>query len=166
MLTEARTTLLDGADPADLLAAMGFHLGLEFFAHEEFNLVDVHLRTHFPALVAALERGDGATGDGAGGDGAGGDGAGGDGAGGDGAGGDGAGGDGERGDGEDNDYLWLAIHTVVEIHHYRAGPEAVKAATRFCGLPEAHTLVPARVKAGFNAFVDLQQRYYEAILAD
>ena len=126
MLAEARGILLDSADPADLLAALGFHLGLEFFAHEEFNLVDVHLRTHFPALVAALE----------------------------------------RGDGEDNDYLWLAIHTVVEIHHYRAGLEAVKAATRFCCLPEAHTLVPARVKAGFNASVDLQQRYYEAILAD
>jgi hypothetical protein len=126
MLAEARSTLLGGDDPADLLAALGFHLGLEFFAHEEFNLVDTCLRTRFPELVAELD----------------------------------------RGSGDENRYSWLTIHTIVEIHHYRAGLEAVKAATRFCCLPEAETLVPARVRQGFNAFVDLQRRYYEVILAE
>jgi hypothetical protein len=121
MLTEARTTLLESADPHELLAALGFHIGLEFFANEEFNLVDVWLRAHHADLVSALERGE-------------------------------------------NAYLWLAIHTVVEIHHYRAGLEAVKAATRFCTMAEAETWVPDLVRRGFEAFVDLQRRYYETIL--
>jgi hypothetical protein len=126
MLDEARTALLTGDDPDQLLAALGFHLGLEFFANEEFTLVDTWLRTHQPELVAALE----------------------------------------QGHAEDNAYSWLTIHTVVEIHHYRAGLEAVKTATRFCTLPDAETRVPALVRHGLDTFVDLQRRFYGAILAE
>ncbi len=123
MLNEARTTLLESARADQVLAALGFHIGLEFFAHEEFNLVDKWLREHYAELVGTLERGD-------------------------------------------NAYLWLAIHTVVEIHHYRAGLEAVKSATRFCTIEEAETQVPALVRQGFEQFVNLQRRYYGAILVD
>jgi len=57
LLSEARSKFFAAPDPAMIFAALGFHVGLEFFANEEFNLVDRYLRDRQPAMVAALENG-------------------------------------------------------------------------------------------------------------
>jgi hypothetical protein len=126
ILDEARTKFLDERSARAIFRALGFHVGLEFFAHQEFNLVDAWLRARFPALVAALE----------------------------------------RADGDGSAYTWLALHTIVEIGHYRAGIEALKSALQFYRHPEERSAMADLIKEGFNAFVDLQSRYYEAILRD
>ncbi len=59
VLAEARIKYFERPTPGDIFAALGFHVGLEFFADQEFNLVDQFLRRQHPALVASLE-GDGA----------------------------------------------------------------------------------------------------------
>jgi hypothetical protein len=126
LLEEARGKFFDRKGAAQIFCGLGFHVGLEFFAHQEFNLVDVYLRSKFPDLVARLER-------------------------------------------DDRDrasYLWLALHTIVEIGHYRAGLEALKAAVTYYSDRGGKPAMIARTKEGFNAFVDLQGRYYEAILSD
>jgi len=126
LLAEARGKFFDQKGPAQIFCSLGFHVGLEFFAHQEFNLVDVYLRSKFPDFVAQLER-------------------------------------------DDRDrasYLWLALHTVVEIGHYRAGLEALKAAVTYYWDRSGKSAMAGRIKEGFNAFVDLQGRYYEAILCD
>jgi len=126
ILDEARAKFLDERTAPAIFRALGFHVGLEFFAHQEFNLVDAWLRARFPALVEALEQ--------------------------------------ERG--SRSEYIWLALHTVVEIGHYRAGIEALKSALRFYRHPEEKPAMADLIKEGFNAFVDLQSRYYDAILCD
>jgi hypothetical protein len=126
ILDEARTKFLDERTARAIFRALGFHVGLEFFAHQEFNLVDAWLRAQFPALVEALE----------------------------------------RVDGNSSEYTWLALHTVVEIGHYRAGIEALKSALQFYRHPEEKPAMADLIKEGFNAFVDLQSRYYDAILCD
>jgi hypothetical protein len=45
-----------GDDRLDLAHAMGFHLGSEVLADEEFSLIDHHLRAERPDLVQALLR--------------------------------------------------------------------------------------------------------------
>lgn len=55
LLTEARTRFFVERTLDDVMAALGFHTGLEFFAHEEFNVVDAYLRTRYPELVRQLE---------------------------------------------------------------------------------------------------------------
>jgi hypothetical protein len=57
LLAEARGMFFLAPTAQDIFAALGFHVGLEFFASEEFNLVDQCLRARHPALVAALRRG-------------------------------------------------------------------------------------------------------------
>jgi len=57
LLDEARGTFLDRKGPEQILAGLGFHVGLEFFAHQEFNLVDACLRKHYPERVAGLDGG-------------------------------------------------------------------------------------------------------------
>ena len=126
LLDEARTKYLDERTARTLFRALGFHVGLEFFAHQEFNLVDVWLRARFPGLVAALE----------------------------------------WKDDDGSAYTWLAIHTFVEIGHYRAGIEALKSALQFYRHPEDRPAMADLIKEGFNAFVDLQSRYYDSILCD
>lgn len=126
ILHEARTKFLAERSAPAIFQALGFHVGLEFFAHQEFNLVDGWLRSRFPAIVAALEQ--------------------------------------EQPDGAN--YTWLALHTIVEIGHYRAGLEALKAALQFYRDPEQRPAMASLIKEGFNAFVDLQSRYYDAILCD
>jgi hypothetical protein len=126
MIEEARTKFFDRRGPGEIFAALGFHTGLEFFANEEFNLVDVYLRARHPALVAGLE----------------------------------------RVDGQGQPYEWLAIHTVVEVGHYRAGLEALKAAVKYYRSREGAPAMAEKIKEGFSAFIDLQKRYYEAILSD
>ena len=126
LLEEARTKFFDRRTPEAIFAGLGFHVGLEFFAHQEFNLVDDYLRANRPQLVAALET-------------------------------------------DDDDrasYLWLAIHTVVEIGHYRAGLQALDSALAFYPDRAGRPLMAAKIRDGFSAFVDLQSRYYEAILRD
>lgn len=60
LLAEARSIFFTTPTEEDLFRALGFHLGLEFFANEEFNLVDHFLRTRHGGLVEALKRdGDG-----------------------------------------------------------------------------------------------------------
>jgi hypothetical protein len=126
LLTEARSRFFLERGAEQIFCALGFHVGLEFFAHKEFNLVDAYLRARHPELVTSLERNNGA----------------------------GAA------------YRWLAIHTVVEIEHYRAGLQALDAAvTYYCDRDEAPHM-RNRIKDGFAAFVDLQKRYYEAIFCD
>jgi hypothetical protein len=126
LLAEARGKFFDEPTAVRVFTGLGFHIGLEFFANEEFNLVDAHLRAKHPDLVGALE---------------------------------------QRRGGQPL-YLWLAVHTVVEIHHYRAGLEAVRSALRYYAHPAESPAMVANVKRGFGGFVDLQRRYYEAILAD
>jgi hypothetical protein len=122
-LAEARGKYFRNPAPSDIFAALGFHVGLEFFAHQEFNVVDQYMRSRRPALVASLER--------------------------------------EEPD--DSPYLWLATHTVVEIGHYRAGLEALKSAVTFCNPRDEAPRMVACIKDGFEAFMDIQKRYYETV---
>jgi len=124
ILEEARTVFLGERSAQTIFRALGFHVGLEFFAHQEFNLVDAWLRARRPDLVQALEAG------------------------------------------EAGSYTWLALHTVVEIGHYRAGLEALKSALRFYHDAEGRPAMAQLIKGGLAAFVDLQSRYYDAILCD
>jgi hypothetical protein len=126
VIIEARTKFFDRKGPEHIFAALGFHIGLEFFANEEFNLVDMFLRNRYPGLVAKLE----------------------------------------QDDGEGNSYEWLAIHTVVEVGHYRAGLEALKAAVKHYRSPGDAPAMAEKIKEGLRAFMDLQGRYYEAIFCD
>jgi hypothetical protein len=126
LLAEARDSYFRDRAPSEIFAALGFHVGLEFFAHQEFNLVDQYLRARHPALVDNLEQ---------------------------------RGTDGPA-------YLWLATHTVVEIGHYRAGLEALKAAVKYCHPRDEAPRMLARIKEGFNGFIDLQKRYYESVSLD
>jgi hypothetical protein len=126
ILDEARAKFLGERTACAIFQALGFHVGLEFFAHQEFNLVDAWLRARHPELVAALER--------------------------------------ENPNG--SAYTWLTLHTVVEIGHYRAGIEALKSALQFYRHPEERPAMADLIKEGFNAFADLQSRYYDAILCD
>jgi hypothetical protein len=126
ILKEAREKFLVERNSEMIFRALGFHVGLEFFADQEFNLVDSYLKGRHPALVAALEH-DPGTG---------------------------------------SDYVWLALHTVVEIGHYRAGMEALNTALRYYRHPQEVPKMAERIKEGFNAFIDLQSRYYDAILCD
>jgi hypothetical protein len=43
-------------EESKLFRALGFHLGSEILADEEFRLLDSYLQTHHPALVAALQQ--------------------------------------------------------------------------------------------------------------
>jgi hypothetical protein len=126
ILAEARSKFFARREPSEIFAALGFHVGLEFFADQEFNLVDQYLRHHHSALVASLE--------------------------------------GSRPD--LSSYLWLSTHTVVEIGHYRAGLSALKAALAYCHPREQAPQMLESIKHGFNSFVDLQKRYYEAVRLD
>jgi hypothetical protein len=126
LLAEARGKYFHDRAPSEIFSALGFHVGLEFFADQEFNLVDQYLRARHPALVASLEQ-------------------------------HGA---------EESAYLWLATHTVVEIGHYRAGIEALKAAMTYCNPRDEAPRMLACIKAGFNGFIDLQKRYYESVSRD
>jgi hypothetical protein len=126
LLGEARERHFLTREPEQLFAALGFHVGLEVFAHQEFNLVDAWLREQRPALVAYLKRG-GQTG---------------------------------------SAYRWLAIHTVVEIRHYRAGLEALKLALETYHKPDDRPRMASRIREGLASFIDLQGRFYEAILCD
>jgi hypothetical protein len=71
-----------------------------------------------------------------------------------------------RSDSGISDYSWLAIHTVVEIRHYRAGVEALHDALRFYHRPEEAAKMEKHVQSGFQRFIDLQYRYYGAIFDD
>ena len=126
LIDEARGKFFDERGPDQIFRALGFHVGLEFFAHQEFNLVDAYLRAGRPELVAWLE----------------------------------------SDNAESSSYVWLALHTVVEIGHYRAGLEALSAAVKHYHNRAETPLMVGRIKEGFDAFVDLQRRYYEAILRD
>jgi hypothetical protein len=57
LLAEARAKFFVAPDASAIFSALGFHVGLEFFANEEFNLVDRYLRERHPTLVAMLENG-------------------------------------------------------------------------------------------------------------
>lgn len=126
LLNEARRKHFVGNDPEQLFAALGFHVGLEVFAHQEFNLVDAWLKERYPGLVAQLR----------------------------------------RGDRSGNAYRWLAIHTVVEITHYRAGLEALKLALDTYRAPLDRPRMSESIRNGLASFIDLQGRFYEAILCD
>lgn len=126
LLSEARRKYFEARDPEQIFLGLGFHVGLEFFAHEEFNLVNGFLRSRHPRLVASLERKT-----------------------------------------EDvSPYLWLALHTVVEIEHYRAGLEALNAAVKYFHRPDETPRATALIKEGFAGFIGLQRRYYESIHCD
>jgi hypothetical protein len=126
IIREVREKFFGRSGPDEIFSALGFHTGLEFFANEEFNLVDRYLREHHPRLVADLERPD------------------------------------QRG----KPYEWLAIHTFVEVGHYQAGLEAIKAAVKHYRSPGQASTMAEKIKEGFTAFIDLQKRYYSAILCD
>ncbi len=126
LLAEARERYFLARGPEQIFAALGFHVGLEIFAHQEFNLIDGWLRERHPALVAALKRGDGVR----------------------------------------SDYRWLAIHTVVEITHYRAGLEALKLALETYHRVDDRPRMAACIHEGLASFIDFQGRFYEAILCD
>lgn len=126
LLGEARSRFFAERTAAQIFAALGFHVGLEVFAHQEFTLLDAWLRARYPGLVATLE----------------------------------------RDSGEGSAYRWLAIHTVVEIKHYRAGLEALSFALDSFHPRDRVTEMAGHIRHGFETFVDLQGRYYEAILAD
>jgi hypothetical protein len=126
LLKEARGKFFGRRSPEEIFAALGFHVGLEFFADQEFTLVDGWLRERYPELVRSLEAG-----------------------------------------GKSRcAYRWLAIHTVVEITHYRAGLEALETALAYFRDPKQTPRMLECIKHGFSQFADLQGRYYEAILSD
>ena len=60
ILDEARGKFFDKRNAESLFAALGFHVGLEFFANEEFNDVDRFLTVSHPDLVERLKTDDGA----------------------------------------------------------------------------------------------------------
>lgn len=126
LLEQARSRFLEERSAGQIFAALGFHVGLEVFAHQEFTLLDAWLRARQPDLVAALE----------------------------------------WDDGQGSAYRWLAIHTVVEIKHYRAGLEALTFALDSFHARDQVAEMAGHIRQGFEAFVDLQGHYYEAILAD
>ncbi len=126
LLEEARSKYFDRRGSDQIFAGLGFHVGLEFFAHQEFNLVHAYLKKNYPGLVTALE----------------------------------------RDDSRSASYLWLELHTVVEIGHYRAGLQALDAAVMYYGDSGSRAQMVERIKEGFNSFIELQGRYYEAILRD
>jgi len=126
LLAEARERHFVERGPDHLFAALGFHVGLEVFAHQEFNLVDAWLKERHPALVSRLKRG------------------------------------GKQG----SAYRWLGIHTVVEITHYRAGLEALKLALDTYHRPDHRPRMTMSIREGFASFIDLQARFYQAILCD
>ena len=126
LITEARTKFFDTPGAAAIFAALGFHVGLEFFANEEFNLVDGFLNAAYPQLVETMK----------------------------------------SGETESNPYLWLSLHTVVEIGHYRAGLEAVREALElYCDQTTAPVMAD-HLLGGLEAFADLQLRYYQAVFAE
>ena len=126
LIAEARSKFFAAPSSEDLFQALGFHVGLEFFANEEFNLVDQCLCQRHPVLVEALKHGrDGA-----------------------------------------DDYLWLSLHTVVEIGHYRAGLEAVREALALYRDRADAPRMADRIMAGLEAFADFQRRYYETLFAE
>ena len=126
LLDEARGKFFEQRSAEEIFAALGFHVGLEFFADQEFTLVDRWLRERHPELVRSLEAGGKSR----------------------------------------SAYRWLAIHTVVEISHYRAGLEALKSALAYYHRTEDAPRMLECIKHGFSQFADLQSRYYEAILCD
>ena len=126
LLEEARGKFFEHRNAEEIFAALGFHVGLEFFADQEFTLVDSWLRESHPDLVRSLEAGGMSR----------------------------------------CAYRWLAIHTVVEITHYRAGLEALKSALAYYHRTEEAPRMLECIKLGFSHFADLQSRYYEAILCD
>lgn len=125
LLHEARSCFFEDATLDTVCAAIGFHVGLEFYADQEFNLVDAYLRDHHPDLVASLTAQSGE---------------------------------------EPAPYLWLSLHTVVEMGHYRAGLAAVEDAIRFCAPREASPRMEQRIVEGLSAFAELQQRFYRSVL--
>lgn len=126
LISEARTKFFDTLGAPALFAALGFHVGLEFFANEEFNLVDSFLNEAYPRLVEAMK----------------------------------------SGEAQSNPYLWLSLHTVVEIGHYRAGLEAVREALELYCDQAAAPLMADHLLGGLEAFADLQLRYYQAVFAE
>ena len=126
LLHEARTRFFEDATLETVGQAIGFHVGLEFYADQEFNLVDTYLRNHHAALVESLMA---------------------------------------KADGELAPYLWLSLHTVVEIGHYRAGLAAVQDAVRFCSPRDQAPRMARRILDGLETFADLQRRFYESVLA-
>lgn len=60
LLAQARSVFLAGRDAEAIFAALGFHIGSEYYGHEEFSLVDAYLREHHADLVASLESDKGA----------------------------------------------------------------------------------------------------------
>lgn len=54
VIHEARSTCFEARTEEHLFRALGFHLALEIFAHQEFNLVDRLLRERYPDLVRDL----------------------------------------------------------------------------------------------------------------
>jgi hypothetical protein len=128
LLREARSRFFGETGASPVFAGIGFHVGLEFFANEEFNLVDRFLCERHPELVATLQRDDTDT--------------------------------------REAPYLWLALHTVVEIGHYRAGLEAVRDAIRYCRPREAAPRYARDIMGGLDAFADLQRRFYRMVLID
>ncbi|NML44489.1 type IV secretory system conjugative DNA transfer family protein [Ramlibacter sp. G-1-2-2] len=125
LLDEARTLFFADARLETVCRAIGFHVGLEFYADQEFNLVDNFLRHQHEGLVAALSA---------------------------------------KFDGEPAAYLWMSLHTVVEIGHYRAGLAAVADAVRFCVPRDMAPRVQEWILEGLAAFADLQRRFYECVL--
>lgn len=55
LLAEARGLFFENRSPENVFAALGFHVGLEFFANEEFNDVDQFLNRRHEDLAAALK---------------------------------------------------------------------------------------------------------------
>lgn len=124
ILADVRSAYFASQDDGEIFAALGFHVALELFADEEFNIVDEYLKERHPDLVSAMSA---------------------------------------KGNGI-SDYSWLAIHTVVEIRHYRAGLDALEKALHFYHRQEDAGRMQQHIKDGFRRFVDLQYRFYEAIL--
>lgn len=127
LLDEARTLFFEDARLETICRAIGFHVGLEFYADQEFNLVDTYLRHQHERLVSTLMH---------------------------------------KFDGEPAAYLWMSLHTVVEVGHYRAGIAAVEDAVRFCVPRETAPRVQEWILEGLATFASLQRRFYECVLPD
>lgn len=55
LLSEVRSKFFTTSEPCSIFQALGFHIGLEFFANEEFNIVDRHLCDRYPDMVTSLK---------------------------------------------------------------------------------------------------------------
>jgi hypothetical protein len=100
-----------------IFSGIGFHIGSEILADQEFKIIDEHLRARHVDLVEHLEK--------------------------------------------EGSYVWIQVHTMVEIEHFDAALEAANMALRYYVGDEAQ----ARkwIMQGIKRFADVQASFFRCL---